>query len=644
MSRYMSPPSAQAAASARDEDVMPPQTQPADFTLYYDADETASEFPAPFLSTSTPSGVSRRAKAASVSPTTPRTTVSARRHSYNSRNQPVSSSLNVWAAAAESPRERMSFDRASLPSIPDELLSTSPRSTNSDLADISSNLVESSDEDSPSPVTPLYDELLRPDVASSSRIQDERDAALRALENKDPVQARNSISVSDHVVDTAASPSFPFGSPRPTQELPSLTNSLSTVETSALRTNPPTSRFSSMLDDGGTVDELRDFDISPSVAEVHATSSSMIIPRRASYRSALGIDLSGARSYRPRSDFVLDLVEPSSPDSANFSPSTEIITFASPDVTQLELRFPGFHDDGERPMRVEDDRESMHSHDTSPPHAVYGTPRTPVHETPHTPRITHDLDDTRLEASKSDPPRKASLFSKFKTIKTKVRQIFTGHNANVSTRSRADSMASELVSPNTPSYLVSLQLPRGLSNAASPASRGRSVDLESLQQPAFTLTDAPGSAPAPRGTRFATVTPVSEPTHRRSRRFSLQPSFFSRARSNSRATARQASPSGTHLGVPDDEEAARVRHSSLHPFNINADHAELLETPAGQTLQAEDSLKLDAPFEERSTPQRLTVGRDETARERRRSTGVLGLDPRASRNIRKRLSAISTAR
>lgn len=51
MSRYMLPPPSSAATSARDEMVVPssreseiaPQTQPAEFSVYYDADETASE-------------------------------------------------------------------------------------------------------------------------------------------------------------------------------------------------------------------------------------------------------------------------------------------------------------------------------------------------------------------------------------------------------------------------------------------------------------------------------------------------------------------------------------------------------------------------------------------------------------------------
>lgn len=396
-----------------------------------------------------------------------------------------------------------------------------------------------------------------------------------------------------------------------------------------------------MFNDSGTVDELRDFDISPSVAEVPTSSQPMIIPRRAADRSALGLDLSSARAYQPGSGFVLDLVEPSSPDSAHFSPSTEIITFASPDVTQLELRFPGVH--GAR-SRMSDDFESTHSHDLSPRQAVYGTPRTPVHETLPT-RPTDDTDDIRLDVG-PDPPRKASLLSKLKTIKTKVRSIFTGHNANVSSaRSRADSMASELVSPNTPSYLVSLQLPRGMNNAASPASRGRSVDLESLQQPAFTLTDAPGSAPAPRATRFATVTPVSEPARRRSRRFSLQPSFLTRARSNSRATAQEASPNGTHLGVPDDEEATRMRHSALRPLGIGGGGTETLEAAEETPIRCEDASKLEAPFEERSASQQQTsVDREETARGRRRSTGLLGIESKGARKLRKRLSAVSAIR
>ena len=395
-----------------------------------------------------------------------------------------------------------------------------------------------------------------------------------------------------------------------------------------------------MFDDGGTAEELRDFDMSPSVGGVPTSSCPVIIPRRIADRSALGIDLSSARSYQPHPNFVLDLVEPSSPDSAHFSPSTEIITFASPDVTQLELRYPGYYNDTERRARSSDDLESIHSRDLSSRRVAHGTPGTPSRETRMRP--THEADDIRLETM-PDPPRKASIFSKFKTIKTKVRSIFTGHNANVSTRSRADSMASELVSPNTPSYLVSLQLPNGLSNAASPASQGPEDDLESLQQPAFTLTDAPGSAPAPRGTRFATVTPVTEvPTRRRSRRFSLQPIFFSRARSNSRTT--QTSPSATRLGVPDEEEAARRRHSALHPFGISVGHTDPLDAPNDVAFPAEEGTKLDAPFEQAAASHHLDVGRDETARVRRRSTGVLGTELRAGRNIRKRLSAVSAIR
>ncbi|KAI0030668.1 hypothetical protein K488DRAFT_87574 [Vararia minispora EC-137] len=458
-------------------------------------------------------------------------------------------SPDVWAAAAADTNRMPSWasrsSRVTLPMHP-TVADMTPRSAQSDLADISSC---SSDEQL-SPVTPYYPYHPCDEADLRARaIQGERDATLRLLESTDPNKSRRRPSsvLLDMLRSTPSpaalpSPSFGFMSPRPDPELPSLTNSLSTFPSTAF-TSHSHSNYNNLHNTFGDHQSL------PVIVLQEETSP--LIHRRAD-RSALEIDVTRSHSgFAPSGGspvVVLDLVEPSSPDSAHFTPPTGLITFPSPQSSQLQLDFPRSDELGE------DSQGELEFLST-----------TAEIRSRHLSVLGDDIeDDIRLESlTMSTPHTRRNFLHKFKKIGSKVKRLFSG--ISLPSRPHLGSTASELVSPSTPSYLVSLQLPQR--QGTSPPSRGRvseDNDNDSVRLPAFTLTDVPQSAPRP--SRFATVTPVSQ-SARRSRRFSM-PLMFGRTLSTPPAQTVPATSASMVQLVPSEDRI--VRRTILSPAAIAA--------------------------------------------------------------------------
>jgi hypothetical protein len=360
------------------------------------------------------------------------------------------------------------------------------------------------------PITPVYDGRCD-DLALRARVDGERNNALNLLESKDPMKSRRRAS--ELLLDKLRSspsptgfpnlPSFGITSPRPILEFPSLTKSLSVYPSSSLASiGHGPSNFTSI----------------PAFSQVPSTAfpvdPSIHIQRRADRFCdipPLNIDIERARAQSPPGvppTVVLGLVEPSSPDLDHFSPLEGIFAFSSPASSQLRLD-----------RHVEDDR----TQEVNSPFA-----QAPFSDD----RVDDDVDDIRLESlTTKGLSRRRSFIEQVKTVGFKVKRLFSSQKS-----------APDLVSPRTPSYLCNLQLPQG------PGVAAQDDDLDSSQLPAFTLTDAPLTAP--RASRFTTITERPQLSGRRSRRFSLP--LLGRARSDIYTQTALALPaSAVHLPVAD---------------------------------------------------------------------------------------------
>ena len=248
------------------------------------------------------------------------------------------------------------------------------------------------------------------------------------------------------------SPSLLCLSPRPLQELPSLSSSLSTADSSTT-----------------------------------STSSSPVLPDEYLYSPP-----DAQTTCAPQSDHspaILDLREPRSPDPGHFSPVDDVnSSFPSPNSSQLEFS-PSIANNCRGPSA-----ESVATYLPSP-----GSPPTPDAE-----RVTSQDEESRPEPSGEEtaspclrndvqehvheqehvnlnhatiaPIGKRTFLNKVKRMGGRVRKLFK--TRPVETKPRRNSVSS-LVSPRRPSLSVSVRLPAALPE--SPASRqGSELPLHSI--------------------------------------------------------------------------------------------------------------------------------------------------------------------
>jgi hypothetical protein len=246
------------------------------------------------------------------------------------------------------------------------------------------------------------------------------------------------------------SPSLICLSPRPLQELPSLSSSLSTADSSTT-----------------------------------STSSSPVLPNEFLYSPP-----DAQTTCAPQTDHspaILDLREPRSPDLAHFSPVDDVMSsFPSPTPSQLELS-PSLSNNCQgvpsaesvatylpSPSSPTTDAERMARQDEGnhpdPPGEETASPcsRSDVRE--------HVHEQEHLDHAASVPIGKRTFLNRVKRIGGRVRKLFK--TRAVETKPRRNSVSS-LVSPRRPSLSVSVRLPAALPE--SPASRqGSELPLHSI--------------------------------------------------------------------------------------------------------------------------------------------------------------------
>ena len=285
------------------------------------------------------------------------------------------------------------------------------------------------------------------------------------------------------------SPSLICLSPRPLQELPSLSSSLSTADSSTT-----------------------------------STSSSPVLPNEYLYPPP-----DAQTTCVPQTDHspaILDLREPRSPDSAHFSPVDDVVSsFPSPTPSQLDLSrslsnnclgAPSAESvatylpspssptaDAERiARRGEENHPDPPGEETASP-CSRSDVREHVHEQEH------------LDRAASVPIGKRTFLNRVKRIGGRVRKLFK--TRAVETKPRRNSVSS-LVSPRRPSLSVSVRLPAALPE--SPASRqgselplhsiARRFSLQSLLHSRLPRASTDASSRATVGNRLSTVVSARE--------------------------------------------------------------------------------------------------------------------------------------
>jgi len=244
------------------------------------------------------------------------------------------------------------------------------------------------------------------------------------------------------------SPSLICLSPRPHQELPSLSSSLSTADSSTTSTSS-----SPVLQN--------EYLYSPPDAQTTCTSQT------------------------DHSPAILDLREPRSPDPAHFSPADDVMSsFPSPSPSQLELspslsnNCPGAPSAESvatylpSPSSPAPDAERMgqdeENHPNAPEEAASPCSRSDVRE--------HVREQEHLDHAASVPIGKRTILNRVKRIGGRVRKLFKARA--VETKPRRNSVSS-LVSPRRPPLSVNVRLPAALPE--SPASRqGSELPLHSV--------------------------------------------------------------------------------------------------------------------------------------------------------------------
>ena len=285
------------------------------------------------------------------------------------------------------------------------------------------------------------------------------------------------------------SPSLICLSPRPLAELPSLSSSLSTADSSV------TSRSSTPSEQ------------SYSLVEVQPTCTPLQI----------------------HTPLVLDLREPHSPDSAHFSPPHDASSFASPSSSHLQLSLSnncpgtqsvesvatylpsptspdaerGGREDEERRPDQCDGREDEESRPDSP-----GEERTNSwsfgdrHEhSPHVAKISVD---------------KRTFLSRVKRFGGRVRKLFKPRIIETKPRRGRRGSVSSLVSPSKPQFTVSVRLPSGVPE--SPRSR-QYPEVPSILPRRFSLqtllhsrlpSGSADSSSRTAGNRLSTIVPAQD--------------------------------------------------------------------------------------------------------------------------------------
>ncbi|KAI0004314.1 hypothetical protein BJV74DRAFT_441224 [Russula compacta] len=325
------------------------------------------------------------------------------------------------------------------------------------------------------------------------------------------------------------SPSLFCLSPRPLPELPSLSSSLSTAESSVTTGSytPPEQPCSPV-------------EVQPAC-----------IP--------LQID----------PPIILDLREPHSPDSAHFSPPDDSISFPSPSSSQLQLSLsnncPGTRSvesvatylpspsspnapDDERGARQED--ESRSEEDIISPYSQA------------------DLHENSLHAAKITVGKRTFL-SRVKRFGGRVRKLFKPRVAE--TKPWRNSVSS-LVSPRKPSILVNVRLPAAVPE--SPTSRQglpRRFSLQSLLHPRLPSGSAESSSRATTGNRLSTIV---------SARVSAREEYSSSLENTRLPDASAADISGMD---PADEQKvgseAPMTTETLHGLGIGAQESTSIASP-----------------------------------------------------------------
>lgn len=292
------------------------------------------------------------------------------------------------------------------------------------------------------------------------------------------------------VVPQDLSPSLVCLSPRPLQELPSLSSSLSTADSCTT-----------------------------------STSSSPVLPEEYLYTPT-----DAQTTCTPQTDCspaILDLREPRSPDPAHFSPvdvDDVISSFPSPTPSQLEhspsnncqgapsaesvatyLPSPSSPPAPEAESIARQDEENH----PDPPGEETASPcsRSDVQE--------HVHEEEPVNRATSVPIGKRTFLNKVKRIGGRVRKLFK--TRTVETKPRRNSVSS-LVSPRRPSLSVSVRLPAALPE--SPASRQgsepplhsitRRFSLQSLLHSRLPRESTDASSRATVGSRLPTVVSARE--------------------------------------------------------------------------------------------------------------------------------------
>ncbi|KAF8271375.1 hypothetical protein EI94DRAFT_580270 [Lactarius quietus] len=286
------------------------------------------------------------------------------------------------------------------------------------------------------------------------------------------------------------SPSLICLSPRPLQELPSLTSSLSTADSSTT-----------------------------------STSSSPVLPDEYLYSPPDAQTTCAPQTEH--SPVILDLREPRSPDPAHFSPVDDATSsFPSPTPSQIELS-PSLSNNCQGAPSAESvatylptpsspptpDAERMAPQDEEnypdPPGEEIASPcsRSDVQE--------HVREQEHVNPASSVPIGKRTFLNRVKRIGGRVRKLFK--TRAVETKPRRNSVSS-LVSPRRPSLSVSVRLPAALPE--SPASRQgsqlplhsitRRFSLQSLLHSRLPRESTDTSSRATVGNRLSTVVSARE--------------------------------------------------------------------------------------------------------------------------------------
>ncbi|KAI0318977.1 hypothetical protein OF83DRAFT_1170610 [Amylostereum chailletii] len=530
------------------EEPSPTDARSSDATMYYDANDTVTDINTEEDARPSNDDFSRWFHGRNEHPLEPneQTTPSKSAHVQNTavrcdpevhHNPQFENVPDVWAAAAKQDSARLppwllpEDHNTSPTSVASRPGDRSPRSTtSSDLADVSSTSDSYIESHPSSPITPIDHEMVK--GTPSDRLQamgisasNSVKAPSNGTQDYDPSSLIRFPSRSDGEGPSQPSPSIAYRSPRPLPELPSLTTSLSTATSSSLHSQGPSSHFTTAyLSLPPTTEEGVDENAGQSL------ESECVLPSSYFDRTPGQVGTSTSPTGSPV--IVLDFSEPHSPDSAHFSPpTTELISFASPASSQFQLSLPQSLSDASLPLTVHRSVSHGTLQDSRPQPSAMNAASMLTSPLEACGRPNPDL----VGQGRSEPTlhTKRSFLGTVKKMGSRVKHLFKP--VGPSTRPRLNSV----VSPTTPSHLINVSF--APVQTASPVSRGQSEEHDSLQLPAFTLTDAPTTPPRPSPSEGS---PPSRP-HPRSRRFSMPLSLLGRTRQPS-SSLRPVTPSPTH--------------------------------------------------------------------------------------------------